>query len=566
VTLLLPEVYRSGLVREETLEKYRQGVGQMLESAFGQDYVIGFRFGPHNGRDKGRHLHVLLSLLRFPIELRPRAKTFANLDEESKRRLLPTFFVGKHLDRNEIKPALLEPYSALVRSLFGDFTDDPSQLIDVRACERPVQTSKDRVDANNYLSEVYALFKEIDILGFYKDRPGSEVLLQYSTGTKARFREGVEEFVRGKLLVPRVRWFRRGSRGFMYGGNTFAKIVDYAAKLLHPTNPKLCFLDQTPKGLKQQAAKAIEELAHDPINVIEAVSPSVPKEHPFPHDQLGSLLAAWPFLSLRFIPPASYWTGRFVLAGYGGVRDIVPQILQPQAVERHALFGCILFPDVVAMDRGDVLGVRALISKVWFDEADQKQASGWCDLPGEEQERYLPAFFRRSALELDAKMMNSLQAAWMNAFLLSDEAHISEAAIEHVSDTSVRPEELFREAQLLIKDRAQRQIATLEPIRDGDKWLYCLPEGSTSRASSSPKTLRRELTRCSNAVKAYGFLHNRSRGLGYVAKMAVGRNLETLRKNGAKTFQLLCDRVGIPPTGRDLLSITELLGHWRRTA
>jgi len=135
------------------------------------------------------------------------------------------------------------------------------------------------------------------------------------------------------------------------------------------------------------------------------------------------------------------------------------------------------------------------------------------------------------------------------------------AGPEHLADASVRPEDLFHNARSLIEDRAKRQIAMLELIRNGDKWSYLFPSGRRSDKYNSPKTLRRQLIRCPNAVKAYGFFHNRSDGLGWVARMAVGRDPTVPTKRGKDIFLELCDRVGVPPTGRERPSLMEWIGN-----
>jgi len=576
VSFFLPVAMRSMSVTVEALKDYRRGICTILEEAlgkdaFGKDYVLGYRFGPHHGHERGRHVHVLLSLLRFSTGLRQRAKSFVTLDEESKRRILPTFFVGPHLDPDceamrAMQEVLVGPYAALVRNLFGEFTDDQGDLVNVG--ERPVvQTAGDRVKSNKYLSRVYKRFDDIVIRGFYKTKAGPQIHLWHKGPEDAGHdRVPLDTFIREYLLLPMDRWLPRGSKGFLIGGNTFARIVDYAAKLPHPTNPKLCFLDQTPRQLERRAAKAREELADDPaITAMTTPSRPAPKEHPFPHDQFGRLLAEWPFVSLRFIPPPAYWTEGLLLERYKQAREFIEQILQRHLAEEHAMLGFLLLPDVAETSNSDALCVRALISKAWLDDADEKLASLWRGLPSDKQTQYLPAFFRRAEVKFGAKVMTSLRTAWENRFLLSDEAHISKAVVEHLDDASVHPEDLFRQAPSLIEDHARRQIATLEPIRDGDKWFFCLPESCRSHGYSSPKTLRRQLTSFPGAVKAYGFFHNRSDGFGWVARKAVGHDLATLRKRGAKTFEKLCEFVGVKPTKRDERSVTEWIGKWRRT-
>jgi hypothetical protein len=250
VTFKLPEEQARGRLDKAIFKQFRAAVSELLERSFGEGFVLGYRFGPQRSRERGRHLHVLLSLLRFPTDLQVQAKAFLTLDDDEKSKLLPGFFIGPHLDAGLIHNVLEQPYYDLLQASFGELGDGGG--LQVQKANDDFQNQRDRTLANYYVSVPWNHFDDFAVVGLYAGHTGQEVLLssRHKTG---RRRVSLGEFVYEYVLYRAEKWMRRGSKGFLHGRHRLAQVLDYASKQPHPVDAGRSYLDQAPTQLRQRA-------------------------------------------------------------------------------------------------------------------------------------------------------------------------------------------------------------------------------------------------------------------------------------------------------------------------
>jgi len=565
VTFLQPGRFQDAAPDHTKYELYRDGLCGMLNELFGGACVIGYRMGPHRGRTRGRHLHVALSLLRFPRSLEDQARAFREFSAENKVKAFPAFLVGPHLDAATIASLLVDPYSNLLHRVFGDFADDPATLVHVGKARDDVQKDEDRKRANRYLSNPWKKYEDKKLLGFYPHRQGGEVLVQHTgdDGQKRSLEAGA--FVREYLLSPVEKWLRRGSRGFLHGRSHFSAVMDFAVEQPHPTNPKLCYLDQEPGELATLAAHTLDDLGDTFVTGSERTTRTRKMRKDgkdlFPVDQLGELLAEWPFFRLRFDLPGTAWPELWlpdrIDQALTGVSDLIPKHCEATGQTP----GYLVLADVAEGSSDDSFSIHVLLSQVRFFKGDLDLIRGFLNLPPHDQETFLSAFFRHPLLDCAASVLDDINKAWRHMLQLHD---VLSGGLVTINDDRRALIEILARSNEYFRQSIRQAIETLRIESHGkDSWRYIKPNGEVSTTFKSRETLGRHLDNLLRVAspRKFGFFHNRSETFGQIARMAVGRDLDALRHDSEAALEQLCDRLEVEPMTFRKLTITDLLGN-----
>lgn len=569
LTLLLPEAWRGGPAKVSKSQRgeLRAGIKAMLQETFGSGFVIGFRFSAHQGRQRGFHVHVILSLLRFPRELEQDAAVFVARDKEAKARVLPYFFQGPHIDPATIQPMLVRPYAELLREVLGAFEGDITCLVHVEESWDRRQTARDRERVNNYLSRRWKVFDNIKVRGYYRGDRGSEVLLEQCKRERRRFRASLSEFVRGYLLNKCKIRFRRGSIGFHHGRHRFAAVVDFAARQPHPHGADRRFLDQSPDELASLAARSADEIASalavDGFDDTGGVATMKAKtKRLFPADRLPEMLESWPFTLVDFNLPMGLLESATLPVAYEKACKGVVEIIRGAFEKGAAKIGYVVVPASTGGKLDGRLAVRAFLSQIAFNHVDSDLVQDFLRLPEAEQGEFVAAFYRHPALILEPDRQNELQTAWSVWASNVDKGHSGVDARVRVGGTASILETV-RTTGPIVEPRVCEQVlaATLEG--NGKSYRYRLPDGAPSTWFKSLETLGRHLDGRISLIKprAFGFFHNKSYGFGHVARLGIGRDLDELRAEGETALYQLCDRLEVDPATFARKTITDHLGN-----
>jgi len=570
VTFKLPEEQARGKIHKSIFKQFRAAVGELLERSFGEGFILGYRFGPHRSQERGRHLHMLLSLLRFPTDLQPQAKVFLTLDDDEKSKLLPGFFIGPHLDAHSIHHVLEQPYRELLQGTFGKLGDGSDTFVHVRPGEDDFQSHADRRSTNYYVSGPWNHFDNFSVVGFYAGHTGQEVLLssRHKTG---RRRMSLEEFVREYVLHRAEKWMRRGSKGFLHGRHHLAKVLDFASEQSHPLDAGRSYLDQTPAKLQQRAFQIIAEHGDTFVTGSRPIRKPIQAEHRamtplFPREQLGTLLAEWPFLTLRLVVPEEFWDGGFIPHRFENAASHIDDILSRHLEKEGRKIGFVITPDLLAngRDHPGVLCLRVFLSRVCFLARDFEILAGFSSLPEGEQEEFVAAFYRHPPLALDTSMLKALADDWIAYVAQVIDPHPSGAhTYVQIADDALSIGGACDQAKDFWENSVREQVAAIDIFENDEQWYYRLPNGDLSEAYSNRKSVRRYLNRLIKVPQPEPrrFFHNQSKTIGHIAKFAVGRDIAELRQAGIKTLQLLCDRLGVDPATYKPRTITDLVGN-----
>ena len=569
VTFLLPEGFQDAAPDYAKYELYRDGVCRMLEECLGGDYVLGYRMGPHRGRTRGRHLHLALSLLRFPRSLEVQARAFRHLNEDEKAKVFSAFFIGRHLEADAIHPLLVQPYSELLHRVFGNFADDPLGLIHVGEAQDEVQTDIDRERVNRYLSNPWKKFKDKKLLGFYPHRRDGEVLVQHTGDDGQKRRLGADAFVREFLLNPVEKWLRRGSRGFLHGRSHLAAVMDFAAKQPHPTLTQACYLDQPPQELSTLAVRALDQRGDTFVNgttepPLESRKLKKSKDI-FPLKELGALLSDWPFYRLRFEVPATAWSTFWLPDRLDGAMKAVDDLIRKHFEFSGQTIGYFVVPDNFDGEGSDTFTVCVFLSRLRFFKIDLDLVRGFLNLPDGEKDDFLPAFFRHPPLECSASVMDNLNDAWRQLLQSHGGLHIvpEGCLLQAVADDRTLADVLERSGDhFRLSIRHEIETLTIEACGK-DSWRYIMPNGEASGPFRSRETLGRHLDNLleASSPRKFGFFHNRTETFGQLARMAVGLDHNQLRGDGDAALEPLCDRLELDPMTFRKLTITDLVGN-----
>jgi hypothetical protein len=571
LTFLLPEAWRGGpdKVNWSYRLELREGIKLMLQETFGNGFVIGFRFGAHQGRSRGFHIHVILSLLRFSRGIEQDAKSFVALSEESKAKALPYLFEGPHIDPDTIQPLLVRPYGELLGKILGTFDDNANDLVHIRETWNDRQTSKDRWSANTYLSRRWKVFDKVRLRGYYREERGSEVLLEQNDSNHQVFRTSLNEFVQDYLLNKCKDRFRRGSFGFHHGRNKFAAVVDFAARQPHPREDNRCFLDQNPRELASLAAQLTAEMSS--VSIIDvrndnggAKTMKIKSKGHFPVDRLPDMLTSWPFILVDFNLPKGILRSATLPVIYEKACKGVVEIIRATFERGTAKIGYLIVPASTGNGRDEGMAVRVHLSQIKFDDGDSELIQDFLCLPEAEQAEFLSALYRHPAFLPEGNVPESLRTGWFEW----TKRVVPGKACPGVRVRRAEPaslQESIRTAGPLVEPKVRELVlaATLEG--DGKSYRYRLPDGTSSGWFKSLETLGRNLDGRISLVRprAFGFFHNKSHAFSLVAKLGIGKNFDELRAQGETALFQLCERLEIDPTtfAKTKKSITDHLGN-----
>ena len=569
--LRYPQRYK---LNHHQAQQYRAQLYGIVEETLGEGLILGMRIGAHYSWQNKHHAHVLLSRLRFAVPLKAWASAFVHQPKAVQRTWLPFFFSGPHLDVEHVADRLREPYVQLLRQFFPDYTGDGSELVNVSNEKAPMPRQRRNQKGAAYLDNPWKAINRHTILGYYPHRGDREILVQQRVGKKAKFRISLRQFISDWLVKPAIKWFRRGGKGFILGQSKLSAVMDMAAKMPHPADPKKGFLDQEPEQMAERAARALR--TRDPAKPVPCSEP-VPAEllpakstatngsARFPAKRLPAMLKAWPFLKLLFpVPPDTLtsWTQPDVAQQL--YREAFLLIRRTLTLPKNGL-GAVVIPQVSREAWADRLGIGVYVSCVTFNDREVCLLARFQGLPKDEQQRHLPAFFRHSIGTISPDMVAKMATAWRSAVT---------RITGHTIPPDAKAVRLIHHPQSLpaVHDRylkAHDFLVALQMDRIGiagkaEGHVSLLMEDQSAKSFPTLKALSEHLQhlRQPREPEAWGFFHNRDQRFGQIARQAIdaGRDVTQMQARGEAAFIELCRILKVDPALFRHRPLSERLG------